>query len=368
MTARAFVLALVALATLLSAINVQAGWLFVLGGVFLGALVLSLAGSIWALRGMQAEVLHEGRAVRGQALPCQVRIRNAGRWPRWFLAIGGPPVGPVIRGPGMLFRVRPLTWTSMLVPEVPARDETVADLEMPAPRRGLHEPPAVWIQASVLGFFFWRRRAGSGLPVRVVPRIHPLRRLPWFRAAGATGDDHPQARTVPEGELIRGTRDYRPGDPLRAIHWRGMARRNRLVVKETEGLAPSGGACLILDLAGHEEDTFEHALEVAASLLAHWNAQGIFTRLVLPDGILEGDLFTQLDRLAEIGPSEASLARSLGQIDPAGAVVVARRSAGWDAFASAWVHVGRADERVPPGAVGCPVGSDPAEALAEMRG
>lgn len=368
MTARALVLALVALATLLSAVNVQAGWLFVLGGLFLGALVLSLAGSLWALSGVRADVLHEGRAMRGEALTCQVRLRHPGRWPRWFLAVGGPPVGPVVRGPGFLFRVRPLTWSCVLLPELPPRGEATVELALPAPRRGLHEPPAVWVQASVLGFIFWRRKAISVLPVRVVPRIHPLRRLPWFRAAGATGDDHPQARTVPEGELIRGTRDYRPGDPLRAIHWRGTARRNRLVVKETEGLAPSGGACLILDLAGHEADTFEHALEVAASLLAHWNAQGIFTRLVLPEGILEGDLFDLLDRLAELEPGDASLAPMLSRIDPAGAVVVARRAAGWGALASAWIHVGRADEIVPAGAVGCPVGSDPGQALAELRG
>ncbi|MEB3203126.1 MAG: DUF58 domain-containing protein [Candidatus Sericytochromatia bacterium] len=368
MTARALVLAMVALATLLSAVNVQAGWLFVLGGLFLGALMLSLAGSYWALRGVRAEVRHEGRAMRGEALACQVHLRHSGRWPRWFLAVGGPPIGPVIRGPGFLFRIRPLTWSCAILPELPPRAEATIELDLPAPRRGVHEPPAVWVQASVLGFLFWRRRAASVHPVRVVPRIHPLRRLPWFRAAGATGDDHPQARTVPEGELVRGTRDYRPGDPLRAIHWRGTARRNRLVVKETEGLAPSGGACLILDLAGHEPDTFEHALEVAASLLAHWNAQGIFTRLVVPEGILEGDLFDLLDRLAGLEPGEASLAPVLSQVDPAGAVVVSRRAAGWGALASAWVHVGRADEPVPAGAVGCPVGADPGEALAEVRG
>ncbi|MEB3299318.1 MAG: DUF58 domain-containing protein [Candidatus Sericytochromatia bacterium] len=367
MTARALVLGLVALATLLSAVNVQAGWLFVLGGVFLGALVMSSFGSVWMLRGVTAEVRHEGRAVRGQSLACRVAVRQAGRWPRWFLAVGGPPVGPAVRGPGFLFRLRPLTWSGVILPELPPQGEEVVDLELPTPRRGLHEPPIVWVQASVLGFFFWRRRASSRLPVRVVPRMHPLRRLPWFRAAGASGEDHPQARTVPEGELIRGTREYRTGDPFRAIHWRGTARRQRLVVKETEGLAPSGGACIILDLAGHEAETFEHALEVTASLLAHWDAQGIFVRLVLPEGILEGDLLELLDRLAVLQPGDASLAPVLSQLDPAGAVVISRRAAGWDALASAWIHVGLPDDPTPPGAVACPVGADLAEALGELR-
>ncbi len=62
---------------------------------------------------------------------------------------------------------------------------------------------------------------------RPVPPAHPLPEL-----GGGWGE----GVTVPSaaGDLVRGVREYLPGDRLRQVHWRSTARHGQLVVKESE--------------------------------------------------------------------------------------------------------------------------------------
>lgn len=77
---------------------------------------------------------------------------------------------------------------------------------------------------------------------RPVPPAHPLPEL-----GGGWGE----AATVPSaaGDLVRGVREYLPGDRLRQVHWRATARHGQLVVKESEETrAPL--LHVVLDLGG----------------------------------------------------------------------------------------------------------------------
>ncbi len=70
------------------------------------------------------------------------------------------------------------------------------------------------------------------------------------------------------GEFV-GLRDYRPGDPLRQIHWKSWARTGRPIVKELENtFFPRYG--LVLDTFPDEgqELHFEAAVSIAASFAA----------------------------------------------------------------------------------------------------
>lgn len=55
---------------------------------------------------------------------------------------------------------------------------------------------------------------------------------PFPELGGGWGDG--AAGPSPDGELVRGVRDYLPGDRLRQVHWRATAHTGELVVKETE--------------------------------------------------------------------------------------------------------------------------------------
>ena len=72
--------------------------------------------------------------------------------------------------------------------------------------------------------------------------------------------------SVGESEEFIGLRDYRPGDPLRHIHWRSWAKRGQPVVKEFQQEFFVRHA-LVLDTfgAGISDVVFEEAVSVAAS-------------------------------------------------------------------------------------------------------
>jgi hypothetical protein len=102
--------------------------------------------------------------------------------------------------------------------------------------------------------------------VMVLPRRYSLPpiELPGRAMFNISGDTNTNAIGT-SGEFV-GLRDYRPGDPLRQIHWKSWARTGRPIVKELEDtFYPRYG--LILDtLATSQSDAeFEEAVSVAAS-------------------------------------------------------------------------------------------------------
>lgn len=74
------------------------------------------------------------------------------------------------------------------------------------------------------------------------------------------------AGSVGDSEEFASLRDYRPGDPLRRIHWRSWARMGRPIVKEYQDEFFVRHA-LVLDTFGRpgSPEVFEEAVSVAAS-------------------------------------------------------------------------------------------------------
>jgi uncharacterized protein (DUF58 family) len=100
----------------------------------------------------------------------------------------------------------------------------------------------------------------------VLPRRYPLPpvRLPGGAAFKISGDTNTNAIGT-SGEFV-GLRDYRPGDPLRQIHWKSWARTGQPIVKELEDTYYPRYA-LVLDTlsSGLDDELFEEAVSVAAS-------------------------------------------------------------------------------------------------------
>jgi uncharacterized protein (DUF58 family) len=101
-----------------------------------------------------------------------------------------------------------------------------------------------------------------------LPQRFPVPRLQWrserhFHPGGLT-----LAATVGDSEEFMGLREYRPGDPLRHIHWRSFARLGEPVVKEYQDEYFDRHALLIDTFAGAATTAeFETAVAVAASLI-----------------------------------------------------------------------------------------------------
>lgn len=93
------------------------------------------------------------------------------------------------------------------------------------------------------------------------------------------------ASKVGDADEFMGLRDYRPGDPLRTIHWKSWAKSGRPVVKEYEAEFFSRHALILDSFADATNDEiFEEAVSVAASL-----ASTIATGESMLDLIFVGD-------------------------------------------------------------------------------
>jgi uncharacterized protein (DUF58 family) len=99
----------------------------------------------------------------------------------------------------------------------------------------------------------------------------------WLlRMAGSEGRSRKVLRRVTHDHAdVRGIRPYRPGDSLRAVHWRSSARRRALMVREYDA-APSPELLLVVEpwlpaepSAGDREN-LESALSLAATIAFTW--------------------------------------------------------------------------------------------------
>lgn len=103
----------------------------------------------------------------------------------------------------------------------------------------------------------------------VLPRRFPLPpvELPGGAAFKISGEANTNV-IGNSGEFV-GLRDYRPGDPLRQIHWKSWARTGRPIVKELEDTHYPRFGLIVDTLSTDRDDThFEEVISVAASFAA----------------------------------------------------------------------------------------------------
>ncbi|QTN34092.1 DUF58 domain-containing protein [Akkermansiaceae bacterium] len=118
--------------------------------------------------------------------------------------------------------------------------------------------------------FFQKCRSIETKPARLVvlPKRH---RLPQFVMPGSAafriGGEETSNAIGSAGEFV-GLRDYRPGDPLRQIHWKSWAHTGRPMVKELEDNFFPRYALVLDTFAGSpDESVFEEMVSVAASFI-----------------------------------------------------------------------------------------------------
>lgn len=100
----------------------------------------------------------------------------------------------------------------------------------------------------------------------VYPRIHPIAALP----AGLRRDlEGPTRDTSTEGSItFHAVREYVVGDDLRSIHWKSTAKTGTLMVRQyTDTSQPRTLVVLDNRRSVHTDESFEEAVEIAASLV-----------------------------------------------------------------------------------------------------
>ncbi len=182
--------------------------LFVCAAALL-ALILDLTLAVVATRGVRATV---------GSVPTDAFVGDA------------VAVALSVTGPRLSFQVRAFAGGTFLVTTPPATGRVVGVADA---RELVTELEVEIAGTGLCGLVTCARRQTVPLPrpLAVGPRpVAPAH--PFPELFGAWGEGAPRPSVV--GDVVRGVRDYLPGDPVRRVHWASSARRGELVVKEVE--------------------------------------------------------------------------------------------------------------------------------------
>jgi uncharacterized protein (DUF58 family) len=216
----------------------QVSWLFLIAFWLWGLVPAAYAYALWSARGVTASIDVEG-VEPGLASPL-AELPPA-------VLLGAPLPAPIFEGDQVDVQ---LQLRSARLTRGPARlSGSVGGLGVRAAvgrvfSAGWHTTRRVErVARGVLQAGDWTLETGDPLGLfthvetrpqaelaLVLPRFTSLAETPLVRETEASVA---ALRAGPGNELF-GVREYRPGDPLRRIHWRSSARRGELVVREYE--------------------------------------------------------------------------------------------------------------------------------------
>lgn len=155
------------------------------------------------------------------------------------------------------------------IPDLPAQGTVEMRVVCTPRRRGrVHFTSATLARPDVLGLVRNLYRLPAPQSLLILPRRYLLPRI----ALPGTREYQPAgvvlASAVGESDEFVSLRDYRPGDPLRHIHWKSVAKTDRLVVRENEDEFFVRHALILDTFAAPEQaEAFEEAVSVAASFV-----------------------------------------------------------------------------------------------------
>src|SRR3954463_3117925 len=278
--------------------NAQAGCLFVLAALLLGTAVAGIVVPLVALRGLEVELTAPAETRQGVGTGVRLAVTNRKRAVRWGIVAHDLHVG----GANMyLGAVRPgervEVWT-----------------ERGAPRRGEAGPVVVALRAAApFVVAERRRRLPADATTLVLPRIVPLGALPFVDLASsreAATETDPRRGQGPE---YLGVREFRPGDPIRQVHWRLSARHGELVVRDLEEHRVPR---LAVWVDTHGDAALDEACSAAASIVASATTTGVGIRLAAatPNGptvVSRASALTLHRWLARLGTSDVPSSTAL---------------------------------------------------------
>jgi uncharacterized protein (DUF58 family) len=172
----------------------------------------------------------------------------------------------------------------VLLPRIPATAAVAAEYRLPTRRRGMFDVgPLVLRRSDPFGLFVFEHHHGTHVPFWVHPKRHALRALPASEIRsleGPTTDSAPRGTTA-----FHALREYVLGDELRHVHWRTSARTGTLMVKQhVDTSLPDVTVVLDTRREAHTPESFEEAVEIAASVLVSATVERFPVRLVTTAG------------------------------------------------------------------------------------
>lgn len=201
-------------------------------------------------------------------------------------------------------------------PFLPPAGEATADLELRFERRGrYHEDSFGLATGFPFAFFIKTRHVPLRREVLVYPRIDrtdelfeilPLVRGEWESFVRGRGSD-----------LYR-IREYLPDDSARHVDWKATAKSGSLKVREF-AREDDRKLCIVFDnpqAGSASEDSYEKAVDLAASLAWHFSSHEAEVSFLLPGAPRNRDLHEFLAQLAVIKPFPEKQEEGIPARDP----------------------------------------------------
>jgi len=164
-----------------------------------------------------------------------------------------------------------------LLPPVGPGDSARAAYRIPTVRRGNYAVgPMITSLSDPFGLAQTSSELGLVDQVTVYPRIHDLASPPLGGGGLRASADAVRARSVTlDGDEFAALREYEIGDDLRKVHWPATARTGELFIRQdTSYREPHVVVVLDTRADAHDDESFEVAVEVVASLLVRLTRDG----------------------------------------------------------------------------------------------
>jgi len=248
----------------LIAINVQAGFLFIISSVLIAILIVSYAVPIISLRSVRITRVLPAEAFEFEEIPVELAVKNTGWLPRFLLRIEDEFLGV----------------GSHVVSWLPRNSTRTIHHTVRPQRRGIYKSSRLKLSCGApFGIVHRKKEITAEVDLTVYPVYVDLPSFPVLESQSVPFETLHERRAKGSGYDYLGTREYRAGDSLRMVHWRSSARRGELVVKEYEEEVSSPVNIIISPAltdkshgdGGKEEDC---AVRIAASIARYVSQVG----------------------------------------------------------------------------------------------
>lgn len=264
---RVFFIIFIAAGLYFAALNVNAPLLYVLTALVLSFLVITWAGSQRSLRKITIQrVFPKAQLFENQPVIIHYEIKNNSKLSRYAISL----VDPVEHHSNLDNRNQFNGWIAQLS----KKQLQTLTFSYRFPQRGRYTLGPLSINSDYpFGLFHKKRKIRNQDTIRVYPEIIHLTTIPplhdYFEFISV------ESRLfIGQGDEFYGVREYRFGDPLRHIHWKGTARHRELMVREVQRISePRISLCMDSNKKTQagigKESTFEYSVKICASLLFH---------------------------------------------------------------------------------------------------
>ena len=248
------------------------GYVEVLTVAAAGLLALLVAvGWTWTRPRLEVDrSVHPQRVVRGDRADARLRVTN--------------PTGRTLQQLTAVDMVGDRD-VAVALPRVPAGETGTTGYRLPTERRGVIDVgPLRVIRQDPLGLLETARQYGVPETLWIYPKIYPVSPLSAGRQRDLEG---PTSDGAAGSITFHALREYVIGDDLRLIHWRSTARTGTLMLRQqADPSQPQMTIVLDTQVRSYDEETFEAAVEAAASLVTASTTQRFPVRLFTGTGLV----------------------------------------------------------------------------------